>query len=114
MSDKTLTLYAKKTGCPQCDMTKRRLVAEGIAAYDGENPRGVTSTVPGLDIKTVYIDQPENAHILADLKSQGLMEAPVVMVNFPVSVDGVILDHWSGFQPVAIKATVQAVKPVTV
>lgn len=113
MTKKTITLYVKTTGCNQCDMTKRRLVAEGIAKKLPGFPVNIESALDDVEIKTVYIDQPENAGTLAVLKEQGLMEAPIVLVDFPVSVDGKIVDHWTGFNPDAIKATVLAVKPVT-
>lgn len=92
--ENTVTLYAKKFGCPQCDMTKRRFDKAGV-----------------LDkVNIVYIDQPENADVLESLKSQGLASAPIVMVSTPVSVNGSWTDTWTGFNPNAVDQAIDLLK----
>lgn len=81
-----VTLYAKKFGCPQCDMTKRRFDKAGV-----------------LDkVEIIYIDQPENADTLKNLKNQGLFSAPIVKVSTPITINGSLTDTWKGFNPDAV------------
>lgn len=90
---KTITVYSKTTGCPQCERTKKILERDGLL--------GIT--------KIIYIDQPEHAEVLASLKAEGLTQAPVVMLDFPVECRGQVIDHWTGLDPDALKAAREAV-----
>ena len=106
-----ITLYSKTSGCTQCTMTKTSLVKHGLGEWDSSNilTANLVSAVPGLEIKTVLIDQPENAEVLEWLKEENLVQAPIVMLSFPVTGDdGVEVDTWSGFRPDLVKATAKA------
>ena len=69
-----VTVYTK-SNCPQCVSTK--------------------SLLGKLSIPYVEINIEENPDVLAFLKKQGFLSAPVVMVED---------DAWAGFQPEKIKA----------
>ena len=69
-----ITVYSKPS-CVQCDATKRSLNKTGIP-YD-------------------VVDITQDADALAQVKSMGYVQAPVVVT------DG---DHWSGFRPDKLKA----------
>lgn len=73
-----ITVYSKPL-CVQCDATKRALNKAGVA-YD-------------------VVDISEDAAALERIKSMGYVQAPVVITDN---------DHWSGFRPDKIKATVAA------
>lgn len=92
-----LNLYIKTTGCQQCVMTKRAMVSKGLAetTTDGE----LTSTMPGLEIKTTYLDTPENTHLIKSFQEEGLTQAPILMLNQPITIDGHEITEWTGFQP---------------
>lgn len=112
-TQKTITVYAKTPGCRQCVMTKKVMVTEGLARWDSSNTltANLVSNIPDVELKTIMIDEPENAGLLEALKAEGLMQAPIVMLNFPVTdEDGVTFDTWSGFLPDHIKATAKALK----
>lgn len=94
MTEKTITVYSKTTGCAQCNLTKRALTSEGVID----------------DVNIIYIDQPENADTLKMLISQGLTQAPVVMTNFPVELNGQQVTEWTGFIPSALKQAAQELK----
>lgn len=77
-----LTVYTKPSGCQQCVATKRFLDARKIA------------------YTSIDITAPENADKLEDLKSRGLLQAPVVVVgDAPLPVQGETSDVWTGFRP---------------
>lgn len=88
---KTITLYTKRTGCMQCEMTKKALTRAGIIDR----------------IKVIEIDQPENAALLENLKAEGLLQAPIIMLNFPIEHAGEQITEWAGFIPTAITALTQ-------
>lgn len=69
----SITVYSKPR-CVQCDATKRALNKTG-ADYD-------------------VVDITEDPEALAQVKSMGYVQAPVVVT------DG---DHWSGFRPDKVK-----------
>lgn len=94
MSEKTVTLYSKTTGCQMCNLTKRAFEREGVLEK----------------VKIVYIDQPENAEILESLKENGLTQAPVVMTNFPVELNGAQVTEWTGLIPSAVKQAATVLK----
>ena len=74
-----ITVYSKPL-CVQCDATKRALNKAGVA-YD-------------------VVDITEDAEALERIKAMGYVQAPVVITD---------ADHWSGFRPDKIKATVASV-----
>lgn len=90
----TITLYTKTTGCMQCLLTKKALTKAGIIDQ----------------VKIIEIDQPENAHILENLRAEGLLQAPIIMLNFPINHGGRQITEWSGFQPTAIHALAKHIK----
>lgn len=86
-----ITLYTKRTGCMQCEMTKKALTRAGIIDR----------------VKVIEIDQPENAGLLENLKAEGLLQAPIIMLNFPITHSGEQITEWAGFMPTAITALTQ-------
>lgn len=80
----TITVYSKPN-CVQCSATYRAL------------------DKAGLSYQTVDISA--DAEALAQVKSLGYAQAPVVMAGS---------EHWAGFRPDKIKAVVAAVEAVAV
>ena len=78
----TVTLYSK-SGCVQCDLSKKLLQHEGIT------------------YREFRVDEDDQA--LSFVKGMGYLAAPVIVVGFE---DGHPLsgDHWAGFNPEKIKA----------
>ncbi len=83
-TDMTITVYSKPN-CVQCSATYRAL------------------DKAGLSYQTVDISA--DAEALAQVKSLGYAQAPVVMAGS---------EHWSGFRPDKIKAVLAAVEAVAV
>ena len=79
-----ITVYSKPN-CVQCNATYRAL------------------DKAGLDYSTV--DLSVDAEALAQVKSLGYAQAPVVVAGS---------DHWSGFRPDKIKSLVAAVEAVAI
>lgn len=75
MSAKTIVIYSKAKGCVQCDAMDRAIAKTDILVtkYDGTTD--------------------ENREFCKEL---GYTQAPVVLVY----QDGVIIDKWSGFNPI--------------
>lgn len=93
MIEKILTVYSKTTGCHQCNLTKRKLADLGVIDR----------------VKIIYIDQPENADVLENLKAHGLTTAPIVMASYPVTFNGETVTEWTGFIPAALEAAAQEI-----
>lgn len=74
MTLKTVTVYTKASGCVMCNATHRSLSKTDILYTEQD------ATVPA------------NREFGMSL---GHMQAPVVTVH----QDGVLIDHWSGFNP---------------
>lgn len=74
-----VTVY-EKSGCPQCDATKRQLGRHGVE-YE------VAALQDHLDV-------------VAFAKQEGWTTAPVVLVEEA----GLLVDGWSGFRPDLIRA----------
>ena len=77
-----VTVY-EKSGCPQCDATKRQLERLGV----------------GYEVAALQ----DHLDVVAFAKQEGWTTAPVVLVE-----DGELLvDAWSGYRPDRIKALLQ-------
>ena len=95
---KTITLYAKRTGCMPCNFTKRKLQEVGLIT---ENSAGqLVSAVEGVEFKLYYLDDPGNEELVETLKSEGRASVPYIQLNFLLSLeDGHPIDEWTGFIP---------------
>lgn len=103
MTEKTITLYTKSTGCQPCNLTKRKFVDAGIATkgYDGQ----LTSAIEGVDIKVYDVDKPENREIAEELAHEGITSVPLVRLNFELTPeDDNPRDYWQDFRPDLISA----------
>ncbi|MFC6353934.1 hypothetical protein ACFP6B_08550 [Rothia nasimurium] len=100
---KTITLYAKRTGCMPCNFTKRKLQEVGLIT---ENSAGqLVSAVEGVEFKLYYLDDPGNEELVDTLKSEGRSSVPYIQLNFPLTPeDSHPIDEWTGFIPSHIGA----------
>ncbi len=100
---KTITLYAKRTGCMPCNFTKRKLQEVGLIT---ENSAGqLVSAVEGVEFKLYYLDDPGNEELVETLKHEGRSSVPYVLLNFLLfPEDGHPIDEWTGFIPSHIGA----------
>lgn len=98
MPTKTITLYAKRTGCMPCNFTKRKLQEAGLIT---ENSSGqLVSDVEGVEFKLYYLDDPGNEELVETLKSEGRTSVPYIQLNFPLAPeDGHPIEEWTGFIP---------------
>ena len=82
---RTITVYTKPSGCPQCVGTKRWLDGRGVEY----------TTVSLADVEPT---------LMAQFRAWGHTEAPVVTVE----VGGKLAAHWSGFRPDRLEEHAQA------
>lgn len=100
---KTITIYTKSAGCQQCEMTKRRLLATGIATKDVDG--NLTSAIDGITLTIHEVDLPENRHIAEELAYSGITSVPAVQLDFQLEPeDAPACDSWQGFRPDLIGA----------
>lgn len=103
MTQKTITLYTKSTGCQPCNLTKRKFIDAGLATKDDTGQ--LTSAIDGVDLKVYDVDLPENRELAEELAYQGLTTVPVVFLNFPLEPeDAAPCDYWRDFRPDLIGA----------
>lgn len=103
MTKKTITVYAKSTGCMPCAMTKRKLVDVGLVAKDADG--NFSSTLVGVDLKICDVDLPENRELAEELAYQGITSVPFVALNFELTPeDAGPCDSWQGYRPDLIAA----------
>ncbi|MFW0181292.1 hypothetical protein [Rothia sp. P5766] len=103
MTNKTITLYTKSTGCQPCNLTKRKFVDAGIATKD-ENGH-LISAIDGVTLKVYDVDKEENRKLAEELAHQGITSVPVVMLNFALEPeDTAPCDYWRDFRPDLIGA----------
>lgn len=95
---KTITLYAKRTGCMPCNFTKRKLLEVGLITENSDGK--LVSAVDGVEFKLYYLDDPGNEELVETLKSEGRTSVPYVLLNFLLfPEDGHPIDEWTGFIP---------------
>lgn len=82
------TMYAMSKNCMACRLTERKMAELQILHK----------------IEIIHIDQPENEHILQELKEEGLMQAPIIKTKKPITLNGTQVTQWQGFVPPAINA----------
>lgn len=82
------TMYSKTRGCQSCRITERKMAELQILHK----------------VEIIHIDQPENEHILQELKEEGLMQAPIIKTKKPITLHGKQITQWQGLVPDAIKA----------
>lgn len=82
MSNRVITMYSKDN-CVQCNASERKMKELGL--------------------KFEYEDATTDKNqVLIKKLDKSYMRAPVLSV----SVDGVIVEHWSGYQPAKLEALV--------
>lgn len=82
------TMYAMSKNCMACRLTERKMAELQILHK----------------VEIIHIDQPENEHILQELKQEGLMQAPIIKTKKPITLHGKQISQWQGLVPDAIKA----------
>ena len=103
MTEKTITLYTKSTGCQPCNLTKRKFVDAGIATKDDDGQ--LTSAIEGVTFKVYDVDKAENRELAEELAYQGITSVPVVFLNFELTPEDTgPCDYWRDFRPDLISA----------